>query len=92
MYTSCFPKRLYDVETPGTNPIIKNVMVPVYKGYHLMPQSPSRLRHIVMMLCLASVAAEFLVSPAVPDPVSALKTYGHMPLVFLIISHRPPFF
>jgi len=43
------------------------------------------------MAVLALVTAEFLVCPAVPDLVSALKALWHMPFYVLSVIHRPNF-
>jgi hypothetical protein len=66
---------------------LQNLIIPIDPGYNLVAHLPSRLGQIVMMPCLAVVAAESLVGPSVADLIAAFQAYGHPPFIFLIIVH-----
>lgn len=74
-----------------TENFIEHIIIPRQHGEHLTPESSAALGKIVIMAVLALVTAEFLVCPAVPDLVSALKALWHMPFYVLSVIHRPNF-
>lgn len=55
------------------------------------PDHPAPAGKVVMMSVLTLLAAEFLVCPAVADPVSALKAAGYVAVVFLVVFHMSDF-
>ncbi len=57
----------------------------------MAPDHPAPPCKVVVMPVLTLLAAEFLVCPAVADPVSTLKTAGYVTDVFLLVFHMPYF-
>ncbi len=87
----CYQIRQLGRLIPGLQQVFQNLIVSGQAVHDLSPVRPAALCKIVIMPALALLTTEFLVRPAVYDPVPALQAH-RLVLIILYVFHTRMFY